>query len=202
MLFATTNLGKVKEVEDILKTKVLSLKDLNEKIEVERKKEDNAMKVAENGKTFLENAIIKAKTIYEKTKIPTLAEDSGLEIEVLDGFPGVLTNRFLGEKKTDSEKNQALLNMMKDKENRNCQFVSAFAFYDGKHLETSESVLKGTIAYREQINMGFGFDSIFLYKDKFLSDMTIPEKNKISPRQKALKNLGNIFLQKDIDLIN
>ena len=73
MLFATTNLGKVKEVEDILKTKVLSLKDLNEKIEVD-----------ENGKTFLENAIIKAKTIYEKTKIPTLAEDSGLEIEVLN----------------------------------------------------------------------------------------------------------------------
>ena len=191
MLFATTNLGKVKEVEDILKTKVLSLNDLIYIIEVD-----------ENGKTFLENAIIKAKTIYEKTKIPTLAEDSGLEIEVLNGFPGVLTNRFLGENKTDSEKNQALLNMMKDKENRNCQFVSAFAFYDGKHLETSESVLKGTIAYREQINMGFGFDSIFLYKDKFLSDMTIPEKNKISPRQKALKNLGNIFLQKDIDLIN
>ena len=189
-----SEMGYVKGEHDVMQMKVKRFKD-----EIFN---DLVGTFDENGKTFLENAIIKAKTIYEKTKIPTLAEDSGLEIEVLNGFPGVLTNRFLGEKKTDSEKNQALLNMMKDKDNRNCQFVSAFAFYDGKHLETSESVLKGTIAYREQINMGFGFDSIFLYKDKFLSDMTIPEKNKISPRQKALKNLGNIFLQKDIDLIN
>ena len=83
MLFASNNLGKVQDVEEILKCKVLSLKDVDKKIEVK-----------ETGETFIENAILKAKEVYKLTNIPTIADDSGLEILSLNGFPGVLTNRF------------------------------------------------------------------------------------------------------------
>ncbi len=190
MLFATNNLNKVLEVENILNKKILSLKDININIDIE-----------ENGKTFEENAIIKAQKIYELTKIPTISEDSGLEIPILNGFPGVKTNRFLGKNKTDSDRNQKILEMMKDKKNRTCYFTSSFAYYDGKNLQTFTSTLKGTIAYIEHINMGFGFDSIFLYNNKYLSNMNIDSKNKISPRTKSLKKL-QVFLQKNIDLIN
>lgn len=190
MLFASNNLNKVLEVENILNRKILSLKDLNFKIDI-----------LETGKTFKENAIIKAKEVYELTKIPTIAEDSGLEISVLDGFPGVKTNRFLGNNKTDSDRNQKILEMMQDKNDRTCYFISCFAYYDGKNLQTFLSSLKGTIAYEEHINMGFGFDSIFLYNNEYLSNMSIDDKNKISPRTESLKKLQD-FLQKNIDLID
>lgn len=190
MLFASNNLNKVLEVENILNRKILSLKDLDFKINV-----------LETGKTFNENAIIKAKEIYELTKIPTIAEDSGLEIPILNGFPGVKTNRFLGSNKTDSDRNQKILEMMQDKNDRTCYFTSCFAYYDGKNLQTFTSSLKGTIAYEEHINMGFGFDSIFLYNNEYLSNMSISNKNKISPRTSSLKKLQD-FLQKNIDLID
>ena len=193
MLFASNNQGKVLEVEKILNKKIMSLKDIKEIIEID-----------ENKDTFLENAILKAKEIYKITNIPTIADDSGLEIDALNGFPGVLTNRFLGKNKTDSEKNQEILKLMKDKKNRTCYFTCAIAYYDGVNLLTYEEKLEGKIAKVENINQGFGFDSIFLYNDKYLSDMSIFDKNKISPRQIALTKLAKdeIFLKKDIDLIN
>lgn len=192
MLFASNNLGKVKEVSEILKTNVLSLKDIDKKIEIN-----------ENKETFMENAILKAKEIYKQTGLPTLADDSGLEIEVLNGFPGVLTHRFLGSDKTDSDRNQAILDLMKDKTNRTCYFTCSLAYFDGINLITEEYRLKGSIADSEKINQGFGFDSIFLYEGKYLSDMTLDEKNKISPRQIALTNLAkDKNFQKNIDFIN
>ena len=177
MLFASNNLGKVQDVEEILKCKVLSLKDIDRKIEVK-----------EIGETFMDNAILKAKEIYKLTNIPTIADDSGLEIPSLNGFPGVMTNRFLGPNKTDSEKNQAILKMIKGK-NRTCYFVCSVAYFDGINLETSEYRLEGMIAESEKIGNGFGFDSIFLYKGKYLSDMTLEEKNLISPRRNAILKL-------------
>ncbi len=189
MLFASNNLGKVKEVEDILKVKVMSLKDINKDI-----------KVNENGNTFLENAIIKAKEVYKITKIPTIADDSGLEITALNNFPGVLTNRFLGSNKSDSEKNQALLKMMEGKKDRTCYFVCSFAYFDGINLETSEYRLNGMVANSEKIGNGFGFDSIFLYNGKYLSEMTLKEKNQISPRRFALEKLKESKkMQKNVD---
>ena len=178
MLFASNNLGKVKEVKEILEIDILSLNDINQKIEIE-----------ENKDTFLENAILKAKEVYKITKIPTIADDSGLEIEALDGFPGVLTHRFLGDNKSDTERNQAIILKMKGIKNRTCYFTCAIAYFDGINLITEEYRLKGEIAENEKINNGFGFDSIFLYKGKYLSDMNILEKNMISPRKIALTNL-------------
>lgn len=178
MIFASKNSGKIKEVREILNFNILSLNDLNNDIIIE-----------ENENTFMKNAIKKAYKVFKETNIPTIADDSGLEIKALKGFPGILTNRFLGENKTDSERNQEILKLMKDKKNRTCYFTCCIAYYDGIHLITKKYRLKGNISTYEHINNGFGFDSIFLYKDKFLSDMTIIEKNEISPRKLALKKL-------------
>jgi XTP/dITP diphosphohydrolase len=176
ILVASTNLGKIKEIKDILNTDIKSLNDLNEKIIIEEK-----------GNTFLENAIIKAKEVYKKTNIPTIADDSGLEIEALDGFPGINTHRFLNG--NDRNRNQEILRLMKHKKNRTCYFTCSIAYFDGINLISSEYRLKGNIAFSEKINNGFGFDSIFLYKGIYLSDMNTQEKNKISPRKMALKKL-------------
>ena len=191
MLFASNNQGKILEIENILGFKIKSLKDLDKKIIVE-----------ETGKTFLENAILKAKTIYMATGIPTLADDSGLEISALNGFPGVLTHRFLGDDVSDIERNQEIIRLMKDKDDRTCYFTASLAYFDGINLITKEYKLKGEISSFEHINQGFGFDSIFLYKGKFLSDMTLDEKNRISPRKMALISLvKDKNFQKNLDLI-
>ena len=190
MLFASTNLGKIKEVKEILNIDIKSLNDI-----------DKNINIIESGNTFLENAIIKAKTVYNETNIPTIADDSGLEITCLNGFPGVRTHRFL--KGNDHDRNQKILKLMQDKSNRTCYFTCSIAYFDGINLITKEYKLEGSIAYREKINMGFGFDSIFLYKGKYLSDMTIEKKNKISPRNKALEMLKvDKNFQKNIDLSN
>ena len=190
MLFASSNDGKIKEVKEILKINIKSLKDLNIKIEIK-----------ETGKTFLKNAILKAKEVYKKTGIPTLSDDSCLEIEALNGFPGINTHRFL--EGTDSIRNQEILRRMKKIENRTCYFTCAIAYFDGINLITKEYKLKGIIACEEKINNGFGFDSIFLYNGKYLSDMTIQEKNNINPRKFALENLKlDKNFKKNIDFHN
>ena len=190
MIFASYNEGKIKEVKKILNTNIKSLNDFDKSIEIE-----------ENGKTFMENAILKAKKIYEQTGIPTIADDSGLEIKALNGFPGVKTHRFLNG--SDLDRNKEILKMMKNIKDRTSYFVCSIAFYDGKKLQTYECRLKGIIANTIKENNGFGFDSIFLYNNKYLSDMNIDEKNKISPRQKCLLNLKNSKnFQKNVDLSN
>lgn len=190
MLVASNNANKVLEFENILGFKVKSLRDLNMEIVV-----------SENGKTFRENAILKAKEIYEKTKVPTLADDSGLTIGALNGFPGVFTNRFLGLKASSQDRNQDILRRMEGIRNRECYFEVALAYYDGVNLIVKEAKLAGEISYYEHLNQGFGFDSIFLYKGKFLSDMTLNEKNRISPRRIALEKLKLEICKKKLDLI-
>jgi len=176
MIFASNNLGKVKEVKDILGIDIKSLNDIDKNIQIE-----------ETGNTFLENAIIKAKAIYNQTNIPCIADDSGLVIPALNGFPGVKTHRFLDG--SDSRRNQEILKLMKDIKDRTCYFTCSIAYFDGINLETFEYSLEGRIALKENINNGFGFDSIFLYNGKYLSDMSMQEKNDISPRKIALNEL-------------
>lgn len=185
MIFASYNLNKIEEVKKILENDIKSLNDIPKKINI-----------TETGKTFQENAVIKAKTVFNITKIPTIADDSGLEIIALNNFPGVKTHRFISG--SDSDRNKKILELMKNIKNRTCYFITSIAYYDGKKLKIYESRLKGNIAYKENQHNGFGFDSIFLYKGKYLSDMTILEKNKISPRRIALEQLKN-NLKKNVD---
>lgn len=134
LLVATNNEGKLKEIKEILSEyEVISLKDIQCKIEVK-----------EDGKTFEENAIKKAECIYNITKIPCIADDSGLEIESLGGWPGVLTARFLGEDKATNEyarkRNEYILEKMKEipKEKRKAKHVTCIAYCDEKRNKSSK----------------------------------------------------------------
>lgn len=184
IIFATTNEGKMKEIRMILADlgmEILSLKDLDINIDIE-----------ENGKTFEENAIIKAKAICELTGEMVLADDSGLEVDYMDKAPGVYSARYLGEDTPYSVKNQTIIDNLKDAkgEERSARFVCAIAaaFPDGRVL-TTEATIEGYIGYEECGTNGFGYDPL-LYVPEY--DMTTGQmdsamKNKISHRGKALE---------------
>ena len=104
MICATNNIGKLEEIRSIFNDDdIKGLADIGIDIDIE-----------ENGSTFYDNALNKAKTIYELIHIPTIADDSGLCVDILSGFPGVMTHRFLGNNASDNERNMALINKMKD----------------------------------------------------------------------------------------
>ena len=184
IIFATTNEAKMKEIIMILADlgmEILSLKDLDINIDIE-----------ENGKTFEENAIIKAKAICELTGEMVLADDSGLEVDYMDKAPGVYSARYLGEDTPYSVKNQTIIDNLKDAkgEERSARFVCAIAaaFPDGRVL-TTEATIEGYIGYEERGTNGFGYDPL-LYVPEY--DMTTGQmdsamKNKISHRGKALE---------------
>lgn len=180
MIFASNNEGKIKEIKEILKTeKIESLKDKKIKIEIN-----------EDGKTFYENALKKAKAIYEKTKEAVLADDSGLIVTELKTWPGVYTNRFLGKDKTDREKNLAIIDMVNKKcRNRRAEVVCVLVYFDGENVITGEGEIKGNITTSPKGNNGFGFDEIFEYNNKTLAELSSTEKNQLSARKKAAEDL-------------
>lgn len=182
ILVATNNEGKVKEIKEILKDyKLLTLKDVNCQIEVE-----------EDGKTFEENAIKKAKEISKITNLPCIADDSGICIEILDNWPGVHTARFLGKEATAQERNQAILDRLKDKQGteRNVKFVCVIAYANNDKVFTAKGEISGKIANKSKGKNGFGFDSIFeLDNGKTLAELTNKEKNNLSSRKLALEKL-------------
>ncbi len=182
MLLATNNINKLKEIRKILVDyEIKSLKDVNLNIDIE-----------EDGKTFYENAYKKAKAIYEVSNIPTIADDSGLCIDILDGFPGVMTHRFLGEGKSDIDRNNALIEMMKkySGEDRNAKFICDLVYYDGINIIEGIGVLNGKISANIRGDNGFGFDSIFeLSNGKTLAELTNDEKNIVSARYMAVSDL-------------
>ncbi len=182
ILIATNNQGKVKEIKEILKDyKLLTLKDVNCQIEVE-----------EDGKTFEENAIKKAKEISKITNLPCIADDSGICIEILDNWPGVHTARFLGKEATAQERNQAILDRLKDRRGteRNVKFVCVIAYASNDKVFTTKGEISGKIANKPKGKNGFGFDSIFeLDSGKTLAELTDKEKNNLSSRKLALEKL-------------
>lgn len=184
MIFATTNEGKMKEIRMImadLGLEILSLKDLGIKADIE-----------ENGKTFEENAIIKAKAICEMTGEMVLADDSGLEVDYMDKAPGVYSARYLGEDTPYSVKNRTIIDNLKNAEGeeRSARFVCAIAaaFPDGKVI-TTRATVEGYIGYEEKGTNGFGYDPLLYVPEyKMTTGEMEPElKNKISHRGKALE---------------
>ncbi|SHI76477.1 XTP/dITP diphosphatase [Lutispora thermophila] len=191
---ATNNQHKLDEIRDILKDmgyKVLSLKDVGIKIDIE-----------ENGTTFRENALIKAREIWRLTGKASIADDSGLEVFVLNGEPGVYSARYAGVPgdEKDRANNKKLLENMKDipENKRQARFVSsiAFIFPDGKEIVT-EGYVYGTIGFKEKGENGFGYDPLFIVDglDKTMAELTSEEKNKISHRANALKELKKMLNQ-------
>lgn len=182
IVVATNNQGKLKEIQEILnKYELLSLKDVNCDIEVE-----------EDQETFEGNSLKKAKQISEITKMPCIADDSGLCIDIFEGWPGVHTARFLGENSTPEERNNAILEKMKnlDRDNRKAKVECVITYYDDGNIVIGKGEIKGRIAKESKGENGFGFDPIFeLENGKTYAELTSEEKNAISHRRMALENL-------------
>ena len=182
IVVATNNQGKLKEIQEILNEyELLSLKDINCDIEVE-----------ENQETFEGNSLKKAKEISEATKMPCIADDSGLCIDIFDGWPGVYTARFLGENSTPEERNNAILEKMKnlDGDDRKARVECVIIYYEDENVFIGKGEIKGKIAKEPKGDKGFGFDPIFeLENGKTYAELTNKEKNEISHRKIALENL-------------
>lgn len=180
MILATNNKEKLREIREILKEyEISSLKEKN--IEVD---------VYEDQDTFVGNAKKKAFEIYNIAHEAVIADDSGLCIDALDGFPGVMTHRFLGDDATDEERNQYLINEVNKFENRNASVVCSLVYYDGMDFTVGTGEIKGAISHEMRGNNGFGFDSIFeLPNGLTLAELSSEEKNKISARAMAAKDL-------------
>lgn len=182
LLVATGNQGKLKEIREILSDiTVLGLADAGIDCDVE-----------ETGTTFAENAYIKAYEISRLSGLPVLADDSGLEVDVLDGRPGVFSARFAGENATDDDNVVKLLSELAPfpQEARTARFACAMCliFPDGRKIESFGISCPGIILDHKCGENGFGYDPVFYAPDfgKTFSEMTMEEKNKVSHRKAAL----------------
>ncbi|MEG1801425.1 MAG: RdgB/HAM1 family non-canonical purine NTP pyrophosphatase [Oscillospiraceae bacterium] len=186
MIFAvaTNNQKKLAEIQRILDNFGHTAKTLKEL--------DISVEIEETGTTFCENAIIKAKTICEICHMPTISDDSGLEVDALGGAPGVYTARYAGENPTDGENIDKLLANLKGvpQEKRTARFVSAVCLYlpNGEHTQCLGRC-EGWIGFEKIGEGGFGYDPIFMVGDTSYSQMTNQQKDKISHRGIALNQL-------------
>ncbi|MGZ9792888.1 XTP/dITP diphosphatase [Bacillus atrophaeus] len=189
-IIATHNPGKVKEFKDILAPKgydVKSLADIGFLEEIE-----------ETGHTFEENAVLKAEAVAKAVNKMVIADDSGLSVDNLGGSPGVYSARYAGEQKDDMANINKVLQELKgiEKEQRTARFRCALAVsIPGEETKTVEGHVEGYIAEEPKGENGFGYDPIFIVKDKdkTMAELTSNEKNKISHRANALKKLSQLL---------
>ena len=181
LIFATANEHKLSEIKNILPSyTILGLKDIGVY-------ED----IVEDGATLEENALIKAKYLFEKTNSPSLSEDTGLEVDALDGQPGVHTARFAGEERDPVQNMQKLLQMLDGKKDRSAQFRTVISLVNGSEVLYFEGIVRGKIAEKMSGNEGFGYDPIFIpdgHDDTF-ADLDSSIKNTISHRARAVTKL-------------
>lgn len=184
VIFATGNEGKMREIRSILADlypEVLSMKEAGIQIDAE-----------ENGTTYEENALIKARAVAKATEGIVLADDSGLEIDFLDRAPGIHSARYMGEDTSYHVKNADLIQRLEGvpDEKRTARFVCAIAAVlpDGREM-TVRAVIEGRIGYEEKGSNGFGYDPIFYVPElgKTTAELTEEEKNLVSHRGKALR---------------
>lgn len=190
--FATTHLGKLREAKEILGEEQVTLKSLKE-VGIYTPPE-------ETGKTFLENARIKAKSLRTiKTTSWVMADDSGLEVKGLDGAPGIYSARYAGPHASDVENISKLMMSLKNVKDRAAQFVCCLYVIDPKGQEYSfEGVLKGRIAEKVSGTSGFGYDPVFIPEGetRTFAEMNSTEKNKHSHRSIALAKFRKSLVEK------
>lgn len=182
IIAATSNAGKVREIKQIFSDmEIMSMKEIGIDIDIE-----------ENGTTFVENALIKARAISKLCDCAVLSDDSGLCVDALGGAPGIYSARYAGENATDEQRYIKLLSEMEGVENRAAHFISAVAlvYPDGREL-TAEGKVMGTLAFSSKGENGFGYDPIFISDElgKTFAEATDEEKNSISHRKRALTKL-------------
>lgn len=180
MILATNNEGKLREIKDILNDyEIVSLKEAKVNVDV-----------VEDQETFYGNALKKAQEIYDITEIPTIADDSGLIIDALGDFPGVMTHRFLGDDASDRDRNLYLINESRKLKDKSARVICVLVYYDGVNTIVGTGEIKGVIADKPRGKNGFGFDEIFLLTNgKTLAELTREEKNKCSARYMAAVDL-------------
>lgn len=191
IIIASKNEGKIKEIRQLLplpQVKWLTYKELPDWPDIK-----------ESGKTYTENAVIKALTLAKKYQKPALGEDAGLEVAALKGQPGLKSARYAGEKANDEENIELLLKNLRGTPppKRQAQFiaVAVLAFPDGRLLKT-KGVCCGQISLKPAGKAGFGYDPVFIPEghQKTLAELGVEEKNKLSHRAKALKQLKQLLL--------
>lgn len=186
IIFATGNKDKMREIREImadLDVEILSMKEAGINVDIE-----------ENGKTFEENATIKASAIAEHTDAIVLADDSGLEVDYMNKEPGVFSARWMGEDTSYDIKNQAIIDRLEgvEKEKRTARFVCAIAaVLPNKEVLISRETMEGTIGWKAEGENGFGYDPIFFPDGYDCSSAALSReaKNDISHRGKALRDM-------------
>jgi len=194
LIVATKNKGKYQEMKEILSGmpfNVISMEDASLDIEIE-----------ETGQTFEENALIKAREVSRLTNEIVIADDSGLEIEYLDGAPGIYCSRFAGEGASDEDRNRKLLKLLEGVpfEKRKARFVCVIAvvYPEGDYF-TVKGICEGYIGFEPKGNNGFGYDPLFYIQEygKTMAEMDPEDKHKISHRGKALRLMLEEFKKRN-----
>ncbi len=188
LIIATKNIGKIREIQEILNPLLWHVVPIGERVKV--------FDVEEDGLTYAENAIKKARAAVLCSGKIAIADDSGLEVDALDGAPGVYSARFGGGQLSQAEKNALLLNKLDEKSERSARFrcVLALVSPDGRE-RIVEGVCEGEIGYEARGNNGFGFDPVFLVAgyQQTMAELPPDVKNRISHRAKALQQLLSIL---------
>ena len=190
IVFATKNEGKVKEIKEMLKGMNIELISLNHY--------NHVPEISENGKSFFENAFKKAEMVSELTGETVLADDSGLQVDILKGEPGIYSARYAGDKATDEENNDKLLAKLRDvpPQKRSASFVCSLVLYkkDGSY-DSFEGIWDGQIIDERRGSNGFGYDPIFFVPELKLTAAQLPPaiKNKISHRGQAFAKLKKVL---------
>lgn len=192
LVVATHNQGKVEEFKVLMKDLPIEIKYLADF--------DAVPAPAETGRTFAVNARLKATYYARKLGKPCIADDSGLEVQALDGAPGVRSARYAGEEASDEDNNKLLLHNMKFQVKRTCRFRCALcvAQADGKVMNEVDGICDGMLLHEPLGTEGFGYDPLFWSTElhKGMGEATMQEKNKISHRGKAIRKLVAIWSKK------
>ncbi len=192
LMIATSNAHKVEEFCRMLEPlgyEIQSLLDYQDSFDIE-----------ETGTTFQENALIKARTVYEKLHIPVISDDSGLAVNAMNGAPGIYSARFMGYDCDYDIKNQAIIDAVAQSQDKGAQYVCAIAYVEENGLEhVFTGIVEGEITTEMMGTNGFGYDPIFYYPPygTTLANVSEDQKNQVSHRYRALKQLMEYMEDKD-----
>lgn len=182
LVFASNNLNKLKEIQVLLPTRfeLLTLDDIGFNKDIE-----------ETGATLEDNSLFKAQTVFDYCGFPTIADDTGLEVDALNGEPGVYSARYAGMEISSIKNIEKLLNNLKDKDSRKARFRTVFTYIDQAGLQQFEGIVEGQIAQELHGQGGFGYDPVFFPDGEKITfaQMTLDDKNKRSHRARALEKL-------------
>ncbi|MCH7731065.1 MAG: RdgB/HAM1 family non-canonical purine NTP pyrophosphatase [Candidatus Marinimicrobia bacterium] len=197
VLIATRNKNKVRELKQILELNGMESLSLDE-----WDKGNTIPEIEEVGNTLRENAFIKARTVFSLTGISTIADDTGLEVDALNGAPGIYSARYAGEGCSYEDNVNKLLENLEgvSADKRTARFRTVACFIDGKTELSCEGIVEGYISEAPRGSKGFGYDPIFYLPElgKTFAQLTEEEKNQISHRSKAMSNLIQCFPDKII----